>query len=171
MTEAVPWNVTWKMLDSWQASSMNLDQTIQSMQQNAHNTSLFVTIEPLDCLIKYTDLFGDRSDLILVTSTLSTTNNSLFAYGMSGSEDPWKTGWYLSLGNDFDSTKLDLANFPGGATERAEKISNWSIAGQKIHYCLSSQFSTQNLCTVEYSQSIMISKSIGLPILWLWTNF
>jgi hypothetical protein len=150
---------------------MNLDQTIQSMQQNAHNTSLFAMIQPLDCLLQYTDLFGDRSNLILVTSTLSMTNNSLFAYGMSGSEDPWKTGWYFGLGNNFDSTKLDLANFPGGAAERAEKISNWSIAGQKISYCLSSQVSTQNLCTVEYSQSIMISKSIALPILWLWTSF
>jgi hypothetical protein len=164
-TQTVPWNGTWEMLASWQASPMDLDRTIQSMQENAHNTSLFTKVEPLDCLLQYTDLFGDRSDVIFVSSTLSTTNNSLFAYGASGSEDPWKTGWYLSLGNDFDSTKLSLANFPGGAVERLEKISNWNIAGHKIDYCLSSQVSTQNLCTVEYSQSIMISKLYAISII------
>ena len=77
----------------------------------------------------------------------------------------------FSLGNDFDSIKLDLANFRGGATERAEKVSNWSIAGQKIDYCLSSQVSTQKLCTVEYSQSMMISKSVSIPLLYLCARF
>jgi hypothetical protein len=153
------------MLDAWKSSPMDLDKTIQYMQENAYNTSLFARLEPLECLLSYTNLFGDRSNVILVTSTLSTTNNSLFAYGLSGSEDPWKTGWYWGLGNDFDSTKLDIANFPGGAAERVEKTSNWSIAGQKIDYCLSSQVSTQDLCSVEYSQSIMISKSHAILIL------
>jgi hypothetical protein len=157
-TEAVPWNGTGEMLASWPAS-LDLHRSIRYMQKNSFNTTLFAKVEPLDCLLQYTNLFDDRSDVILVTPTLSTTNNSLFAFGVSGSEDPSKTGWFWSLGNDFDSTKLDLANFRGGAAERMEKISNWSIVGQKIDYCLSSQVSTQNLCSVEYSQSIMISKS------------
>lgn len=163
MTEDLPGggNNTWQMLDTWSASPMDLDGWIHYMQQNANNTALFTKEDPLTCLLRYTDLFGSRSDVMFVTSTLSTTNNSLFAYGVSGSEDPWKTGWYLCIGDDenFDSTKLDLSNFPGGAAERLERIANWSIAGQKIDHCLSSQISTQDMCSIEYSQSIMIRKS------------
>jgi hypothetical protein len=153
------------MLGTWSDSPMDLDRWIQNMQRNAHNQTLFTKEDPLTCLLQYTDLFGNRSDVIFVTSTLSTTNNSLFAYGVSGSEDPWKTGWYLSLGDNFDSTKLDLANFPGGATERAEKVADWSIAGQKIDYCLTSHISTQDLCSVEYSLSIMISESYFIAVI------
>jgi hypothetical protein len=145
------------MIETWGESSIDLNTWVQDMQNNANNLSIFTKVDALPCLLQYTELFGNRSDVIFVTSANLTTNNSLFAYGVSGSEDPWKTGWYLGLGDDFDSTMLDLPNFTGGAAERAEKVSNWSIAGQKIDYCLSSQISTQALCSVEYSLSIMIS--------------
>lgn len=146
------------MLETWRESSIDLNTWIQYLQNNANNLSIFTKVDALPCLLQYTELFGNRSDVLFVTSTNSTTNNSLFAYGVSGSEDLWKTGWYLGLGNVFDSTLLGLSNFPGGAAERAEKVSNWSIAGQKIDYCLSRQISTHDLCSVEYSLSIMIGE-------------
>lgn len=155
---SIPWHLAYQMLGMWSASPYDLDTWINQMQDNAHNTSLFKRVEAEPCLLQYVDLFGNRSDVIFVTTTNSTMNNSLFAYGMSGSEDPWATGWFLGLGNSFDSTHLDIGNFPGGETERAQKISNWTIVGHKIDYCLSSQISTDNLCTVEYSSTIMTSE-------------
>ena len=147
-------DMTW-MLDSWHG--LDLQSTIQSMQVNARNSSRFTPINNLDCILTYNDLLGNRSDFIMVSTTTPKGNNSLLAYGMSTS-GTWDVGYSLcSNGGQFDCGRL--AEKP--KNEQIEAIQNWNIGGHKIDYCLSSQRSTEDLCGVEYSYSIMLSTSLS----------
>lgn len=82
-------------------------------------------------------------------------DNSLLAYGMSSSQS-WDIGYSLCAdGAEFDCGRL--SEFP--LDKQMEVIQDWNISGYKVDYCLSSQQSTDNLCSVDYSFSIMLSKS------------
>ena len=145
--------MTW-MLQTW--NGLDLQLTIQSMQVNARNSTLYTRMEPLDCILTYNDLFGNRSDLIMVSTTAPRSDNSLLAYGMSTS-GTWDIGYALcSGGEQFDCGRL--AGLP--SNEQMEAIQNWTIGGHRIDACLSSQRSTENLCSVEYSFQMMLSTSI-----------
>ena len=90
----------------------------------------------------------------MVSSTVSKSNNSLLAYGMSSSQS-WDIGYGLcSLGGQFDCGRLSALS----SDKQMETIRDWNIAGYKIDYCLSSQHSIKQLCSVGYSFSIMLSK-------------
>ena len=126
------------------------------MQVNARNKSCYTRIEALDCILTYNELLGNRSDLIMISTTTPKSNNSLLAYGMSTSET-WDIGYALCLGGtEFDCGRL--AEKP--KDEQMEAIQDWNIGGHKIDYCLSSQRSTKDLCSVEYSYSIMLGTSL-----------
>ena len=72
----------------------------------------------------------------------------------------WDIGYALcGGGGQFDCGRL--ADFT--PEEQMEAIQNWNIGSYKIDYCLSSQRSTENLCSVEYSFSIMLSISNSYP--------
>lgn len=146
-------NMTW-MLQQWHG--LDLQSTVRSMQVNARNSSRYIRIDTRDCILTYNDLLGNRSDLIMVSTAMSKSNNSLLAYGMSTS-DTWDIGYSLcSGGEQFDCGRL--AGLP--LNEQMKAIQDWNIGGYKIDYCLSSRQSTENLCSVEYSFSIMLSKSL-----------
>ena len=147
-------NMMW-MLQYWHG--LDLQSTVRSMQVNARNNSRYTRIDTLDCILTYNDLLGNRSDFMMVSTATSESNNSLLAYGMSNS-DTWDIGYALcSGGGQFDCGRL--ADFP--LNEQLKAIQEWNIGGYKIDYCLSSRQSTEDLCSVEYSFSIMLSKSLS----------
>ena len=147
--------MTW-MLQTWHG--LDLQSTVRSMQVNAKNSSRYARIDPLDCILTYNDLLGNHSDFIMVSTATSKSKNSLLAYGMSVA-DTWDIGYNLcSQGEQFDCGRL--ASLP--LDEQLKAIQDWNIGGYKIDYCLSSRRSTENLCSVEYSFSIMLSTLLSL---------
>ncbi|KAI4107154.1 MAG: hypothetical protein LQ345_007158, partial [Seirophora villosa] len=122
------------------------------MQVSAKNSTSYAYIDTLDCLLMYNNLIGNRSDLIMVSSAPPEENNTLLVYGMAAS-GTWDTGYALcKRPNTFDCGRL--ANLP--VTEQSQAVKDWNMGGYKIDYCLSSQRSTENLCSVEYSFSILL---------------
>lgn len=148
-------NMTW-MLQSWHG--LDLQSTVRSMQVNAMNSTTYRRIDPLDCILTYNDLLGNHSDFLMVSSTMPRSDNSLLAYGMSSSQS-WDIGYALCpQGEDIDCGRL--SDLP--LDEQLEAIRDWNIGGYKVDYCLSSQQSTDDLCSVEYSFPIMLSKSFSI---------
>ena len=142
-----------EMLQSWHG--LDLESTVQSMQVYSRNSTRYTRIDALDCILIYNDLLGNRSDFIMVSTAGPETDNSLQAYGMSGS-GTWDVGYGLcSAGGQFDCGRL--AALP--LNEQMKVIQDWNIGGHKIDYCLSSQRSLQDSCSVEYSFWIML----GMP--------
>lgn len=145
-------NLTW-MLQSWH--DLDLQSTIRSMQVNANSNTQYTRMDPLECILAYNRLLGNHSDFIMVSTTASESDNSLLAYGMSVS-GTWDVGYSLcSGGEQFDCGRLE--NLP--SHEQVEAVRDWNIGGYKIDSCLSSQRSTKNLCSVEYSFQMMSSTS------------
>ncbi|KAI4194980.1 MAG: hypothetical protein LQ350_007467 [Teloschistes chrysophthalmus] len=150
-------NLTW-MLQSWH--DLDLQSTIRSMQVNANSNTQYTRMDPLECILAYNRLLGNHSDFIMVSTTASESDNSLLAYGMSVS-GTWDVGYSLcSGGEQFDCGRLE--NLP--SHEQVEAVRDWNIGGYKIDSCLSSQRSTKNLCSVEYSFQMMSNPEDG-PLL------
>ncbi|KAI4102204.1 MAG: hypothetical protein LQ339_004728 [Xanthoria mediterranea] len=138
------------LLQTWHG--LDLQSTIQSMQVNAKNGTSYAYINALDCLLMYNDLMGNRSDLIMVSSAPPEGNNTLLVYGMAAS-GTWDTGYVLCRWpNTFDCGRL--AELP--VAEQVQAVKDWNVGGYKIDHCLSSQRSKENLCSVEYSFSILL---------------
>ncbi|CAO1603804.1 hypothetical protein XANCAGTX0491_007383 [Xanthoria calcicola] len=138
------------LLQTWHG--LDLQSTIQSMQLNAKNGTSYAYVNTLDCLLMYNDLMGNRSDLIMVSSAPPEENNTLLVYGMAAS-GTWDTGYVLcQWPNTFDCGRL--AELP--VAEQVQAVQDWNMGGYKIDHCLSSQRSTENLCSVEYSFSILL---------------
>ena len=146
-------NMTW-MLQTWHG--LDLQSTVRSMQIDARNGSRFSRIENLDCILTYNELMGNHSDFIMVSTATSTSNNALLAYGMSNS-GTWDIGYALCPGEQFDCGRL--AELP--LSDQMKATQNWNIGGYKIDHCLMSTQSTENLCSVKYSFSIMLSTSLS----------
>ena len=90
----------------------------------------------------------------MVSSAKPENNNALLVYGVASS-GTWDVGYNLCEGGkDFDCGRL--ADLPLARQQQATK--NWNIGGYPIEYCLSSQRSNENLCSVEYSISILLGK-------------
>ena len=155
-------NMTW-MLQSWHG--LDLQSTVQSMQVNARNSTYYTRIDALDCILTYNDLLGNHSDFIMVSTTAPKSDNSLLVYGMSnpntvyGMSNPntWDIGYPLCSGEQFDCGRL--AGLP--LDEQMKAIQDWNIGGYKIDFCLSSQRSIEDLCSVEYSFPILLSTSLS----------
>lgn len=143
------------MLQSWNPI-LDLQSTIQSMQVKSVDDTYYTRLDTLDCLLDYTYLFGNRSDVIMVSSEAPAGNNSLLLYG-SVERGTWEIGWGLcGASNHFDCDHLDLASFADNTTRRLQAVKDWNIGGYKIDHCLSSQKSLQDLCAVDYSFAIML---------------
>lgn len=145
-------NMTW-MLQTWH--ELDLHSAVELMQIDVRNNSHYTRIENLECILTYNELLGNRSDFIMVSTTPPKSNNSLLAYGMSTS-GTWDIGYGLcSGGGQFDCGRLSDMS----PKEQMNAIKGWNIGGYKIDYCLSSERSTENLCSVEYSFRIILSSS------------
>ena len=165
MRQPSEFNLT-TVMHYWDDSALPVTPTIQSMQSSAKS---FSKLDPITCLLTYTNLFGNRSDMIMVTSnatSLNNSGNSLLAYG-SQHRNQWLLGSPLiGNSNTFNADQLEVSYFAGGAAQRAKAITQWNVGGFKIDYCLGSQTeNAQGECSVDYSFSVMIGTlhACGFP--------
>jgi hypothetical protein len=131
-----------------------------SYQAKAMNGTFAQKIEKAQCIQTYLKAFGDRSDVLLVTSndlldpqqSLASLDTSLLFVDRSvGIQGPGKY-WPCGSTNVFDCRKPQLWMV------NASVIEDWNVLGYKIDYCLSTERSIADSCSVKYSQLIMISK-------------
>ena len=130
-----------------------------SDQQKALNGTFSKRLDTATCLTTYLSLLGNRSDVLLVSTTdllrheqssLPSNNSLLFAFsfgGLLGSGLYWECG----STNTFDCRK------PNSWEKNYSIIENWNIIGYKIDYCLISEIPLSKLCSVQYSLPIMMS--------------
>ena len=142
----------------WNYSALPIGPTIQSMQKS---TASYTRLDPVTCLVTYANVFGNRSNVIMMASNATAANNSgnsLLAYG-SQPRNRWLVGKSLTeRSNTFNADRLNIAHFHGGAAQRAQTVAEWNVGGFKIDYCLGSQTSVaEGQCSVNYPFSVMIS--------------
>ena len=147
------------VMQYWNDSALPIAPTIQSMQNHA---TTFTKLDPTTCLLTYTSVFGNRSDMIMVASKATSMNNSgnaLLAYGTQH-RNQWLLGSPLiGNSNTFNADQLDVSYFSGGVAQRAEALAQWNVGGFKIDYCLGSQTTNaQGECSVDYSFSVMLGQ-------------
>ena len=93
----------------------------------------------------------------MISSKTPESNNSLLIYGLA-SGGTWNVGTVLcGSSNTFSCDRL--GNLP--QAQQVQAAQEWNMGGYKIDYCLSGQESVQNLCSVEYSSSIISSESLS----------
>ena len=122
-------------------------------------------LSKIDCLLAYSNVFGNRSDVIMVTSNATAANNSgnaVLAYGLQLVKE-WSLGSALAAyPNTFNLNGLDLSYFSGDVAKQTQAVANWTMGGFHVDYCLASQSSiVQDKCDVEYSLSVMIGRFIS----------
>ena len=130
------------------------------LQRTALNGSIFHNISTLDCLRRYTAMFGDRSSLIMVSSNTDSPDSSVLSYGLQAARGAHASEpgfWMCQNSNTFSCKRLAAHGFQ---TEKETKlaIAEWNMLGSKIDYCLTSYQPTEGKCSVVYSYTIMISE-------------
>jgi hypothetical protein len=137
-----------------------------AFQKKAINGTFAKNLDNAQCLKIYLEAFNNRSDVLLVTTRdilqpedpiTSLGTSLLFAGKSTGTQGPG-TYWPCGSTNTFDCRKPDLW------VKNSSIIRDWNVAGYKVDYCLSSVRSTDDACSVNYSQLIMISKEIYQPL-------
>ena len=130
--------------------------------------SRYSRIDNLQCLRLYSTPFGNRSDLILVSS------ENILHCGLKGASLDVQ-GWMCEWSNTFNCRRL-ADNGYGNHTRQESAISNWNTADYLVDYCLVSYQPTEHLCKVVYSFRIMLGRRIyyllklkinGLPVVCL----
>ena len=129
---------------------------------------MYSRIENRECLRLYSKAFGNRSDLIIVSSDNIETNNSLLHCGLHGLGDLSDEYRMCKRSNTFSCKSLAWNSF-GDEAKQESAISHWNIVGYQVNHSMVSYRPTEKLCKVFYSFRIMLSrwKCEGL---WLQTN-
>ena len=135
------------------------NDAIASMQVAAMNGSLYTKIGTLACLKQYNTVFGNRSDLLLVSQGYS--NSSVLVGGSMGIVQGGTQDYWCHDSNTFDCKKF----LAGGYVKTGEEkvIAEWNIGGCRIDYCLASYWPLHNSCTLVFSYRIMIGELQRLP--------
>lgn len=130
---------------------------VASLQAAAQNSTGFTRLSKLQCFKQYSSPFGDRSDVIMVSSGVS--NSSVLACGITGDAGTAPEEWMCQQSNTFSCKKLASGGYKD---ERDEELAmtHWNILGYEIEYCMASYRQTEALCSVVYSYRIMISWQI-----------
>ena len=144
-------NVSTWLLES-PAHQYPKDDAITSMQMAAMNRSLWTKLDTLACLKQYNTVFGNRSDLLLVSQGYS--NSSVLVGGSMGIIQGGTQDYWCRNSNSFDCKKLLAGGYVKTGEEKA--IADWNIGGYKIDYCLASYRPLHDSCTLVFSYRIMI---------------
>lgn len=139
-----------------------VQEMLSALQTDAASGRL-VKVGKLSCLLDYTDPVGNRSDVLLVSSSVYGNSNSLLWWGQNVGAGVYVNpgGWLCQASNTFSCKKLAIGHFAGRnatvkSAERLKAIEDWNVGGYKIDYCLEAQRSTEDKCGVEYSLFIVI---------------
>ncbi len=151
-----PWSqVRQEMGSPGDLIEQGFDTSAPIIQLQAERNS-FVKIDVLTCLRHYTSLFGNQSDVLLVSSESSgQSNNSFLAAGWfnPGPAIPEIIGyWMCGKSNNFSCRDKD------DWERNSSLIADWNVYGYKIDYCLEKQVSLDDSCSVHFSPAIMIGK-------------
>lgn len=170
---------TWKIATGSMNATTNVGPSTISWIFARMNEGYFQTpLNTSECLTRYTDVFGDRAGLLMISSFDLLTNTSipvtsssvLYHYNMIGAAtqfgyaSPWRCGYT----NTFDCQSyhsyfvIILMVMTGRQPWLWQKdpsiIANWNFMGYKIDECRYVEFPLANLCTVKYSMPILISE-------------
>ena len=151
---------------SWVLSLIPIPSSLEILQEDAINGTRFTKIDKITCLQHDSSITGNQSNLIMVSSQLNNTNNTLLIAGLNDVRMiKHASPWMCASSNSFSCSALALTDFAGSRDNEREKnreqaIDNWNVAGYKIDYCLQAHRSTENLCNVEYSLVVMVGKSV-----------
>lgn len=130
---------------------------VASLQAAAQNGAGFTNISKLQCFKQYSSPFGDRSDVIMISSGVS--NNSVLACGISGDAGTAPEEWMCQQSNTFSCKKLASGGYNDEQKEELA-MAHWNILGYEIGYCMASYRQTEDRCSVVYSYRIMIGRLI-----------
>ena len=119
--------------------------------------NIYSRISNLECLKHYSSPFGNRSDLIVVSSDNLETDNNLLHCGVQGIANLALEKWMCEHSNTFSCKKLAPHGYGNQAKEELA-ISHWNIADYAVEYCMVSYQPTEHLCRVVYSFRIMLGK-------------
>lgn len=126
-------------------------------------SSMYIKLEPLSCLLLYQELLGNKSNVLLISSAGDDSNSSLLWFGSDNfaANNDYIGSWMCANTNSFCCHFLSLGHFLGAndfekGQNRLLAIKDWNVAGYKIDYCLATQVSLDNKCSLEYSEVIMI---------------
>jgi len=134
-----------KIWNNWQA--------FQRMQANANNTALYERLENRQCIERYSNVFSNRSSLVVVTEDLPGDKNASVhqyiywpaTYGGFSRYNPCNSagdGW---------ATNPDCHNLSRNTPDRYK---GWKRYGRTVLYCLAERISDH--CQVNYSPAIFI---------------
>ena len=124
------------------------------MQADAMHNNSYTKIDTLECLKQYNTVFGNRSDLLLVSNNAS--NNSVLVAGQMGIWQGSAGDYWCRDSNTFDCNKLIAGDYPKHDEQKV--IENWNFGGYKIEYCLASYHPLNKMCILVFSYRIMIGE-------------
>lgn len=120
---------------------------------------IYSRVENLDCLNLYGSPFGNRSDVILVSSYAPGNGNSLLHGGITGDADVRVGTWMCESSNTFSCRKLASYGFKS-RSQREAAIAHWNVIAYPVSHCMVSYQPTEKLCQIVYSFRIMIGKCV-----------
>ena len=136
---------------------------ISVLQKTAlSNSTAFTNLTKIDCFRQYSSAFGDRSDVIVIvqTSNINNTGNSLLAYGSQSMVGTAPYAWLCKHSNTFSCKKI-AGNGYENKTSEVAALQHWNIYGYEIDYCMASYRETDSRCSVMFSFRIMIGEKIS----------
>lgn len=142
-------SVSWPPKEKFDAVAV-----LEDMQTTALDGKSLVNRSKWDCLEVYSDIYGDRSNLLLVTRDAHGSDNaSLIQY-----EYQPVSRYEGDLNWPCWDTPAIIPECLRPETMRAVDIDRWTKSGREVLYCMS-QKRAKELCRLNYSPTIMIGIS------------
>lgn len=149
----------WPNLDGW-----NPYTSLFNMQKVALDGQTLVNLSKMDCLEVYTDMYGDRTNLLMVTQDTSDTEApTILQYSYVAAT--WTEGEIYAPCDD--GSPEGTSNYAGGpdcgkaASATTYNLERWTKFGRPVMYCLSER-PTGDHCRLNYSPTIMTGMSFAL---------
>jgi hypothetical protein len=150
----------WPQVQHWDPLTSLFD-----MQRVALDGHTLVNRSQIDCLKVYTDMYGARTNLLMVTQDASSTEApTLLQYTYVGAtRDEGAVYWPCSDGapGGYSSNAAGGPDCGKVGSVTAENLDHWTKLGRPVLYCLSEE-PLGDRCRLNYSPTIMNSKNLTL---------
>jgi len=146
--------ISWPPEQVW-----NMSEALIEWQNTATNSSVFTNLSNVDCLTQYTNVYGRRTGLLVVTEELQEdANASVHQYVyLPASFTPESQYWPCTFGDQ--NLKDSNVTCVPPQTENADR---WYKFGRKVLYCLSEVPTSGDHCRLNYSPDILIGLATNL---------
>jgi hypothetical protein len=150
----------WPQVQHWDPLTSLFD-----MQRVALDGHTLVNRSQIDCLNVYTDMYGARTNLLMVTQDASSTEApTLLQYTYVGATlDEGAVYWPCSDGapGGYSSNAAGGPDCGKVSSVTTENLEHWTKFGRPVLYCLSEE-PLGDRCRLNYSPTIMNSKNLTL---------